>query len=105
MNPKQPSLKSPKLRAFPNGQACVNCGRADGSVVLCHWNQPGAFGMGYKTSDWWGAHLCGVPSPLHPHGCHGWADSAEGRKSAVWWSIMIYRTQRRLFDAGALVVA
>lgn len=93
--PKQKPMKSQKLRDAANGQSCVVCGAEDGTIVLCHRNVPGHFGMDMKGPDFWAAWLCVW--------CHKLGDT-EKRRDYQWWEIAVLKTQERLFEAGILVV-
>jgi hypothetical protein len=69
-----------KLRDSARDQACVNCGRQDGTTVWAHYFGPrrGAYGggMGIKGHDVVGAWLCSQ--------CHYQFDSS-GRDKAERW--------------------
>lgn len=88
---------SKRLRRAAKGQPCVRCGAQDETVVLAHL--PGAYygaasGTSQKTHDWLGAHLCGE--------CHGYVDSAEGRKDTQTRMFCLVKTLERLFESGVL---
>jgi hypothetical protein len=46
---KPKTYRNPKLLRLANGQACVECGARDGTVVAAHSNN--GKGMGLKASD------------------------------------------------------
>jgi len=91
-------FRSQKLKDAARDQSCVNCGANDGTVVLAHLAWPGVAdrGMSSKCDDWAGAHLC--------MRCHTAADSGEYQTDFFWRTQMTYRTLRRLFNQGVLVV-
>jgi hypothetical protein len=52
--------RSPALRRSANGEACVSCGRNDGTTVWAHSNsQEHGKGMSIKAHDLLGLYLCG----------------------------------------------
>lgn len=69
-----------KLRDSADGEACVACGKRDGTVVLCHYFGPRRHayggGMGHKGHDAVAAHLCMT--------CHKRVDT-EGRDKDYKW--------------------
>lgn len=74
------------------------CGARDETVVLAHL--PGSFygmaaGVGQKTHDWLGAHLC--------YGCHQLMDTVH-RKDAEIRMKALCLTLERLFDEGVITV-
>lgn len=92
---KDDAVRSQKLRDAPKDYdfSCVACDKPqDGSVVLAHLPGPGDGGKGYKTDDYFGAHLC--------YKCHGYADGPEGRRNYEWRTTMLHRTLRRLVQSG-----
>lgn len=68
------------LREAARDQACIRCGKSDGSVVLAHYTGPRrlAYGGGFaiKVNDLAGAHLCSV--------CHVEMDSKSRVKALKW---------------------
>lgn len=71
-------FKSPvNLRALARDEACIRCGRIDGTVVLAHYTGPRQHsfgkGTGTKGHDAVGAYLCRT--------CHDWFDSYRGRNT------------------------
>lgn len=91
-------FESKRLREAARDVPCVLCNRNDGTVVLAHL--PGSFygmpaGMGQKTHDWLGAHLC--------HDCHAEIDSTH-RRDAEIRMMALCRTLERLFNDGTLTV-
>lgn len=94
--PKDPAFRSKRLREAARGQACVRCSAQDGTVVLAHLPMADEFGMGYKTHDWLGAHLC--------RACHDYVDGPEGRADAELRHRLLVRTLKRLFAQGMVVV-
>lgn len=101
--PKDPPLRSKKLREHANGQSCVHCGRNDGTVVLCHYvglrqHQYGK-GRGQKPHDYLGAELCGD--------CHRHFDSILGYKSieaSEQFLHAIALTWKRWIDDGLIQI-
>jgi hypothetical protein len=69
-----------KLREAARDQACVRCGREDGTVVLAHYFGPRRHayggGMSRKGHDAVAAHLCAA--------CHSYMDTW-GRERASRW--------------------
>jgi hypothetical protein len=69
-----------KLRDAARDQACVKCGKQDGTVVLAHYFGPrrGEYGggMSIKGHDAVGAWLC--------YQCHVWMDSESKNKEFRW---------------------
>ena len=98
MIPKRKRLESPALRAAPEFESCVMCGGVPciGVAHLPHaeWDQ--AAGVGQKTDDWCGGHLC--------QACHDYADGPEGRNDHAWRARALCRTLRRLFALGLLQI-
>jgi len=75
--------KVDKLREAAEGQSCVRCGVANGTVVLCHYfgarRQAYGGGLGRKGHDLIAAHLC--------HDCHKFLDTEAkelGGKESRW---------------------
>ncbi len=92
-------FRSRPLLDAAEGQACVCCGREDGTIVAAHL--PGSFygmpaGWGQKTHDWLTAHLC-----LR---CHALVDGAPGRRDARLRLQLLCLTLERLFEDGVLRV-
>ena len=94
--PKTKPYRSERLRRYPADPdvTCVNCGASE--CCLAHRSIPGNHGVSTKADDFFGAHLC--------QRCHDYGDGAKGRRDHEWWEQMIYRTQKRLFDAGVIWV-
>lgn len=69
-----------KLREAARDQACVRCGKQDGTVVLAHYFGPRRHsyggGMSHKGHDAVGAHLCAT--------CHAEMDSLARSKEHRW---------------------
>ena len=63
-----------KLRQSANGQPCMNCGRIDDTVVLCHYSgiRQHAFGKGTRIK---GHDLAAAPQCSR---CHATGPFAEG---------------------------
>ena len=96
---KKSRYQSKTLREAARGQSCVLCWDSRGTTVLAHL--PGSFygmpaGIGQKTHDWLGAHLC--------HDCHALMDS-EWRKDPQIRMKALCLTLERLFDEGVLTVS
>jgi hypothetical protein len=103
---KTEAIRDRKLLDLARGQACVNCGTDDGTVVAAHGN--GAkFGKGVaqKASDIFHAHLC--------FRCHGWLDQGqgtdptgryEGSRAGKWEMFVdsMHATWDRLWRSGAI---
>jgi hypothetical protein len=74
MGKKEWKIRSRKYRTGAKGQACVNCGVNDGTVVLAHYQgiRGQTFGKGVATKphDVVGADLC--------HKCHTEFDAGKG---------------------------
>jgi Protein of unknown function (DUF1364) len=94
-------MQSRKLLDAARGQSCALCGNDDGTVVAAHYS--GLYssalgkGMGQKAWDFCAAHLC--------HRCHSDLDGYSGgnnEERAVRFMVAIFKTQKRLFDAGVL---
>ena len=100
-NPKRQVFRSNRLRQFARGQSCVLCQGTEGfssTVVLAHL--PGSFyrmpaGIGQKTHDWLGAHLCAEH--------HARMDS-EWRRDSQMRLMALCLTLERLFDEGVITV-
>lgn len=91
-------FRSRKLLDAADGQACVLCGRQDGTIVPAHL--PGSrYGMpagtSQKTHDWLAAHLC--------HHCHHEIDGI-GRQNFQLRMRALCLTLERLFAEGVIVV-
>lgn len=88
--PKTPSLKSPVLRRFAEGQECQMrsewCNGDPATVVLCHSRRGTGTGMAQKPHDFWGYHGCS--------GCH----ANEHRLEYKELYLAIWRTQRVVFE-------
>jgi hypothetical protein len=92
-----------KLTEAARGEACILCGKNDGTTVAAHINGPLASklgrGMGQKPDDIFCAHLC--------HQCH---DQMDGRVPCALphnemlelWPELVMLTQRRLREMGIL---
>lgn len=93
--PKKAPIRSGKLREAARDQACVRCGAQDGTVVLAHLPYPGGFGMGQKTDDIIGAHLC--------RECHDYVDGP-GRREYDLRFRLLAATLTRLLRDGVVVV-
>lgn len=96
---KPKRLRSPKLLDAPRHENCVVAGCFAPAVGVCHlphnlWGFPA--GIGQKTHDWLGAHLC------HEH--HGYCDG-DGRNDHAWRAMVFARTIERLIARGVLVIA
>ena len=67
-----------KIRKHAQGQACVRCGRDDGTIVLAHysgsWQHRFGKGRGIKGSDVAAAELC--------YGCHVYFDEYKSGNTA-----------------------
>ena len=88
-----------KLREAARDQACVRCGRQDGTIVLAHYFGPRRHayggGMSRKGHDAVAAHLCAT--------CHAYMDSWGRDKAARWehseeFLHLCALTMIRLFD-------
>lgn len=68
------------LRKLARDQACIRCGKQDGTVVLCHYTGARRLsyggGFGIKVDDLAGAHLCGD--------CHRFMDTLSRDKDMRW---------------------
>lgn len=92
-----------KLRQAAKGQSCVKCYANDGTVVLAHYsgkysNRFGN-GMGRKSNDLVGAHLCDK--------CHRYFDSYEAGNTderAAEFMMLCFLTIIRLEEQGIIEV-
>lgn len=101
---KQKPIRSKKIRNSARGETCtmnspVCNGGGDDATVFCHSNDSVAGkGAGQKADDLFGFFGC--------EQCHLWFD----QKQAASWILneyekkAVYRTQRRLFDLGLIIV-
>jgi hypothetical protein len=97
MDPKPKTYRNPKLLKLAQGQACVECGVRDNTVVAAHSNN--GKGMGIKASDATLMFLC--------YRCH--AEYDQGKTMNKTEKIdFAYRnnakTLRRLLEEGLLAV-
>jgi hypothetical protein len=97
---KQKTFRSPKLLELARDQACVVCGRQDGTVVSAHSNllEHGK-GMGTKAHDGMVAWLC--------HRCHSALDQGSamsGEDKRVLMLESICRTYMQLWDQSLIKV-
>jgi len=87
--------KSLNLRQAANGESCVLCGTADGSVIL-HHTRVGQAGMGQKPKDFpWGVCLCSA--------CHSYVHG-EGRADYRTMLIALGRQMERYVEAGVITL-
>lgn len=99
--PKEKTLSLPAMRRLANGEACVECGREDGTVVAAHANFS-EFGKGgrLKASDAAIMFLCSL--------CHHELDQGHRMNRAEKLAMTyrcIARTLVRLIEKGKLVLA
>ncbi len=88
---------SKRLRRAAEGQSCVWCGAEDGTVVLAHlpsWIYGQGSGVGQKTHDWLGGHLCAI--------CHKQFDEGPYRTDTDARMKALCLTLERLFEQGVL---
>jgi hypothetical protein len=91
--------KVSRLRHAPRGRPCVIC-QSVGTTVLAHCNDQEFRGIGLKSPDILGAHLC--------QSCHDFVDgrtkgtTREQRRAL--WDLAFKRTILRLWEAGILGV-
>lgn len=83
--PKQPAMRSNKLRKSAKGQQCTIqipciCNHNPETVVLCHLPSEN-HGIGYKSDDFWVVYGCS--------NCH---DVIDGRKPYKWDAGELERT-------------
>ena len=95
MIPKRQRLESPALRDAPRHHSCVVLGCNMPAVGVCHlphgeWGFPA--GMGQKTHDWLGAHLC------QEH--HDYTDGPD-----AGWIARATLPAPRLIDTGVLIIS
>lgn len=86
------------LRKAAKGKHCVICntGYPDPTVVLCHLNIAGNFGMGFKSQDFpWGVWLCGSH--------HRWVDGP-GRADWKIKFLALGRQMQAYLDAGVITM-
>ena len=96
---KRKPIRSKKILAAANGEACTLCGcENDGTVVFCHLNVLWAGkGLRQKADDIAGFFGC--------YECHEAYDRMEDAKCGYAdWEIMraMYRTWRRLWERGII---
>lgn len=95
--PKQPRIESKRLRDAAKGESCVLCANGpDETTVLAHLPIAGEFGVGMKTDDLIGAHVCATH--------HAYLDGPEGRQDWRTRFLALVRTLRRLQRLGLLSV-
>lgn len=87
-----------KLLKLSSGQACVNCGAQDGTVVSAHSNF--GKGMGIKASDATVMHLC-----FRCHTEYDQGSTMNRYEKREFAEKMNGRTLRRLLEQGHLVVS
>lgn len=87
-----------KLLKLSSGQACVNCGAQDGTVVSAHSNF--GKGMGIKASDATVMHLC-----FRCHAEYDQGSTMNRYEKREFAEKMNGRTLRRLLEQGHLVVS
>lgn len=107
--PKLKVFRSKKILAAARGEACVNCGIQDDTVVAAHYSginaaMPGK-GTGIKGHDFAVAFFCKK--------CHDNFDNRVKDKDyefldeshrSMMFLLLILKTQARLFEKGILVV-
>lgn len=101
---KRKPIRSNKIRAAANGELCtmfspVCTGGGDVGTVFCHSNDSVAGkGASYKADDIFGFFGC--------QACHKWFDDEQAAKWILneYEKKAVYRTQRRLFDMGLIIV-
>lgn len=95
------TYRNRKLLDLARGQACVQCGRQDDTVVAAHSNQnEHGKGMGIKAHDAMHAWLC--------YTCHAYVDAGKTLSRAERRDFMlknITKTIMRMWDMGLLEVA
>lgn len=91
------------LRELAKGQACINCGTQDGTVVLAHYTGVRRLayggGLGKKVHDLVGAHLC--------FSCHRVFDTDSRSKDGRWihseeFQHRVLLTLMRLWEKGLI---
>ncbi len=98
--PKRAAIRSQKLKAAANGEACTVCGVNDGTTVLAHLNEPWAGkGMGLKADDIAGIMMCVK--------CHDRYDGRNNSQTLSDYEILraLYRTMRRWIEMGLIKIA
>jgi hypothetical protein len=91
---KRKSYRNQAMRDSANGEACVNCGLQDGTVVLAHLPMMGiADGGSSKCDDYVSAYLC--------RECHEHTDG-KYRRDVFWRYRVNMETIRRMFDKGVI---
>jgi len=89
-----------KSRKYLNGardQACVLCGREDGTIVACHlpsWRIGFGAGTGQKAPDWLTADCCRI--------CHSRLDQGDWRQDYEVRMKALCLTLERRFEQGLL---
>ena len=86
------------LRQAAKDEPCMRCGRNDGTTVLAHYN--GFYnhyfgnGMGKKSHDLAGAHLC--------HNCHTLFDQHKIEHREEEFLSLCLRTVIKLYEKGVI---
>lgn len=91
------TFRSRKLLDLARDQACVMCGRNDGSTVAAHRNH--GKGMAMKAPDYAVAWLC--------HGCHAELDQGKDMtrdERRAFWLEAHARTVAQWFEQGKVAI-